>query len=340
MSAVGFTTTIPVEVVLAAGHRPVDLNNIFVASPDPAALCRRAELEGYPRTACAWIKGIYGVLRSNAVEEVIVVTEGDCSQTHAMMETLRPYGVRITPFSFPYDRDRQRLRGEIGKLLDHFQVSWEQAEQVREGLRELRRKVALLDELTWREGSVTGFENHLYQVSCSDFAGDPAAFEADVDRLLAEVQGRPPRQWPLRLAFLGVPPIYTDLYPFLEDHGALVVYNEIQRQFTMADSLDADLVEQYARYTYPYDIFGRLADIKAQLARRHVDGVIHYVQAFCFRQIQDSIIRRELDCPLLTLEGDMPGPLDGRNKLRLEAFLETLQARHGGHCEDHVSKSR
>jgi benzoyl-CoA reductase/2-hydroxyglutaryl-CoA dehydratase subunit BcrC/BadD/HgdB len=95
----------------------------------------------------------------------------------------------------------------------------------------------------------------------------------------------------------------------------------------MADSLDCDLLEQYRRYTYPYDVFGRLEDITRQVALRRVDGVIHYVQSFCFRQIQDTILREALDLPFLTLEGDMPGPLDGRNRLRLEAFLETLEAR-------------
>lgn len=326
MNAVGFTTSIPVEVVLAAGRRPVDLNNLFISAPDPCALVRRAELEGYPRTACAWIKGIYGTLREHAVHEVVVVTEGDCSQTHAMMETLRRHGVRIVPFAFPYDRDERRLRQEIERLLEHFGVTWEQAERVREDLRVVRRKVARIDELTWRDGTVSGADNHYYQVSCSDFEGDPAVFEAKVDEFLATPRqdAGAPR---LRLAFLGVPPIYSDLYQFLETHGALVVYNEIQRQFTMADSLNVHLLEQYRRYTYPYDIFGRLEDIKRQVALRQVDGVIHYVQAFCFRQIQDTIIRHEVDCPILTLEGDMPGPLDGRNKLRLEAFLETLEGR-------------
>jgi len=351
MRTVGFTTTIPVEVLLAAGCRPVDLNNLFINAPDPGALIRQAELEGYPRTACAWIKGIYGTLRREAVQEVVVVTEGDCSQTHAMMETLRRHGARIVPFAFPYDRDAERLRREIQRLLDHFGVSWQEAESKREELRGLRRKVARIDELTWQEGTVTGAENHYYQVSCSDFEGDPVAFEAKVDAFLAGQQGaggfaaasssgrgfqpRPvgaespshSHQRPLRLGFLGVPPIYSDLYQFLESHGALVVYNEIQRQFTMADSLDCELLEQYRRYTYPYDVFGRLEDIKHQAALRRLDGVIHYVQAFCFRQIQDTIIRHELACPLLTLEGDAPGPLDGRNQLRLEAFLETLEAR-------------
>lgn len=334
MARVGMTTTIPVEVVLAAGHQPLDLNNLFITAPDAADMVRQAELAGYPRTACAWIKGLYTLLRRHQVDEVIMVTEGDCSQTHAMMETLRDTGLRLIPFAYPYDRDRYRLRREIEKLLEHFGVTWAAAEAVREELVPLRRKVAALDELTWRAGTITGWENHLYQVSCSDFGGDPARFEAELDNLLAVAATRPQPRWRVRLGFVGVPPIYSDLYSFLEARGALVAYNEVQRQFTMAPQLEADLLEQYARYTYPYDVFGRLADIRAEVARRRLDGVIHYVQSFCFRQIQDQVLRAGLSCPLLTLEGDGPGPLEGRTQLRLEAFLETLEARKGNSRSD------
>lgn len=321
------TTTIPVEAVLAAGHRPVDLNNVFISDPNAADYVRQAELAGYPRTACAWIKGLYALVRSHQVDQVVMVTEGDCSQTHAMMETLREEGLVLVPFAYPYDRDRKRLGRELSKLLGHFGISWEAAETVRRELAPLRRKVRQLDAMTWQQGTVTGWENHLYQVSCSDFQGDPRGFEGRVDALLAEAEARVAQPWRLRLGFVGVPPVYSDLYSFLEERGVLVAYNEVQRQFTMADSVDCDLLEQYARYTYPYDVFGRLADICREVERRRLDGVIHYVQAFCFRQIQDQLIRRSVPCPVLTLEGDAPGPLEARNRLRLEAFLETLESR-------------
>ena len=32
MNTIGFTTSIPVEIILAAGKIPVDLNNIFITS--------------------------------------------------------------------------------------------------------------------------------------------------------------------------------------------------------------------------------------------------------------------------------------------------------------------
>jgi benzoyl-CoA reductase/2-hydroxyglutaryl-CoA dehydratase subunit BcrC/BadD/HgdB len=85
-----------------------------------------------------------------------------------------------------------------------------------------------------------------------------------------------------------------------------------------------DLVDQYARYTYPYEIFGRIADIKAEVGRRRISGLIHYTQSFCFRQIQDMIIRKRIDVPVLTIEGEFPTQLDARTKVRLQGFVEML----------------
>jgi benzoyl-CoA reductase/2-hydroxyglutaryl-CoA dehydratase subunit BcrC/BadD/HgdB len=124
-----------------------------------------------------------------------------------------------------------------------------------------------------------------------------------------------------------VPTIYSDLYDFIERLDAGVVLNEIQRQFTMADCLNCDLLEQYRRYTYPYRLAGRIEDLQRQIKLRQIDGLIHYTQAFCFRQIQDLLLKRHLDLPVLSLEGEAPAPLDARTRLRVEAFVETLVAR-------------
>jgi len=64
------------------------------------------------------------------------------------------------------------------------------------------------------------------------------------------------------------------------------------------------LAEQYTRYTYPYSIYDRVKDIKKEIRRRGVDGIIHYVQAFCHRGIGDIIFRETLGLPILTLEGN------------------------------------
>jgi benzoyl-CoA reductase/2-hydroxyglutaryl-CoA dehydratase subunit BcrC/BadD/HgdB len=323
---VGFTTTIPLEVLIAAGRRPVDLNNIFITDPDPQGLIEEAEVAGFPRNICGWIKGLYGVVRRRGIEEVVAVTEGDCSNTKALMEVLSLQGVTTVPFAYPFDRSAETLSHEIDKLARHFGVTLPQCEAARERLLRVRRKVHEIDRLNWQEDRVSGGESHYYQVCTSDMNGEVDAFEAEVDAFLAEAGRREPLRQGLRLAYIGVPPIFADLYETLEGMGARVVFNETQRQFAMPYPVDS-LVEQYRRYTYPYDIFTRLADIETEIARRRVDGVIHYVQAFCFRQIEDLIVRQRLKTPILTLEGDRPGPLDARTRIRLEGFIEMIKAR-------------
>ena len=86
------------------------------------------------------------------------------------------------------------------------------------------------------------------------------------------------------------------------------------------------LVDQYLAYTYPYVIFHRLDAIIPELERRNVHGIIHYVQSFCHRHIEDLVLRKKLSLPILTLEGETPGNVDERTKIRLQAFIEMLGA--------------
>jgi benzoyl-CoA reductase/2-hydroxyglutaryl-CoA dehydratase subunit BcrC/BadD/HgdB len=163
-------------------------------------------------------------------------------------------------------------------------------------------------------------------VSSSDFESDPNYFEQKLNVLLEDSGTRPPLEEEVRLGYLGVPSVYTDLYDRLESMGARVVFNEVQRQFSMPYGIQ-DIVDQYLRYTYPYSIGGRLDDIGLAVRNRHLDGLIHYTQNFCFRQIYDILMRKRFSLPILTLEGDRPGPIDGRTAIRLETFVEILKDR-------------
>lgn len=326
---VGFTTTIPVEVLLAADIVPVDLNNIFICAPDSAGLVATAEREGYPRNTCAWIKGIYAVTLARSMGEIIAVTQGDCSQTHAMMETLQVRGVRVFPFAYPSDRNRGLLVNQMQRMAEHFGTTLEQAEAVRRELLPLRQQLAELDRLTWQNAVISGFENHDFLVSATDFSSDVKGFATRLEKLVTEAQARRSNQARLRIGVIGVPPIITDFYPVLDGLGVQVVFNEMQRQFSMTQCADCDLVDQYLRYTYPYDVFGRIEDINREIQRRRIDGIVHYTQTFCFRQIQGILLKQRLTVPVLEIEGDRPGPVNAQNRLRLEAFVETLEARAG-----------
>ncbi len=326
MKKVGFTTSIPVEILYAAGLIPVDLNNIFITGENPAELVEKAENDGFPRNTCAWIKGIYSsILKNSDIDTIISVVEGDCSNTRALKEVLEMKGVRCIPFSYPNSGDYSELKSEIENLCDTFGIKLSECISAKEKLDLIRGKLKKIDSLTWKDNKATGFENHIWQVSASDFNGDCDTFDSQLSEAIIDIEKRKPTEKKVRLGYIGVPPINAGIYDFIETCDARVVYNEVQRQFTLVDAIgDNDIVEEYRQFTYPYSLNGRLEDIKKNIKLREIDGIIHYAQAFCFRGIEDIVIRNEIGVPVLTLEGDGPGEIDARTKLRIESFIDMI----------------
>ena len=99
---IGITSTVPLEVIFAAGLTPVDINNIFIESEDPESLVTDAESAGFSSNICAWIKGIYSTVISYNIGRVVAVTGGDCSNTIALAEImgLRGYSGFLYIFLF------------------------------------------------------------------------------------------------------------------------------------------------------------------------------------------------------------------------------------------------
>jgi len=160
MKKIGLTTTVPVEVLIAAGYTPIDLNNIFITSKNYLKYIDIAERDGFPKSLCAWIKGIYGVCIEENIREIVCVVEGDCSNTKALIEVLSLRGVKIHPFSYPQSHKIEDVEDEIRKFMKSFNVTEDAAEEVRKRLAKIRRLSKEIDELTYKENKTTGFENH------------------------------------------------------------------------------------------------------------------------------------------------------------------------------------
>jgi benzoyl-CoA reductase/2-hydroxyglutaryl-CoA dehydratase subunit BcrC/BadD/HgdB len=324
---IGITSTVPVEIVYAAGAVPVDLNNAFITAADPQGLIDRAERDGFARNYCAWIKGIYGALQARPeINEVIGVNQGDCSNTAALLDLLSHRGITTYAFAYPGDRDEKALRREMEKLGMALGSSDAETARWRTRLNDIRALAWEIDRLTWEEDRFSGEENHLALIDSTDFTGDPDRYENRLETMIRAGRRREPLIRPIRLGLVGVPPIPGDIFALIESLGAGVVYNEVQREFTLPRPA-SDLVEQYQLYTYPYGANYRAQEIARQTSLRGLNGLIHYVQSFCYHQLDDIIIRETAGVPVLTLEADKPGPLDARARLRLEAFIETISSK-------------
>ncbi|MFC2040128.1 2-hydroxyacyl-CoA dehydratase family protein [Chloroflexota bacterium] len=326
MKDIGITTTVPVEILMAAGYRPIDLNNILVDDSNPERFINMAEADGFPQTCCTWIKGIYGVCRETGIENILGVTGGDCSNTLMLLDVLSLKGHKVLEFAYPELADVALVSSDLTTLAKNLGTTLAEAEAIRNSLDTCRNAVQELDDMTWQKNNVTGWENHLWQVSSSDFNQNPETFVRDVCQVIEECRKRPSyAPDSLRLAYIGVPPVFAgEFYPFIEKQNAHVVYNEIQRQFNMVFRGNG-LAEQYTKYTYPYSVWGRLEDISQEVPRRRVDGIIHYVQAFCHRGISDIVFREKLSLPMLTIEGNDEFFLSNHLKTRLEAFVDMIR---------------
>ena len=322
---IGITSTVPVEVLLAAGLTPLDLNNAFIVHPEREKLLSLAERDGFPAGVCAWIKGIYGVILELELRAVVAVTNGDCSNTAALAEVLADRGVRVIRFGYPESRDRFDFERVLERFCNEIETTAQEAQQTFKELEPVRKTLGRIDALTWYAGQISGRENHRWLVAASDFEGEPEVFGRAAEVFVGQARTREPVTEGIRIGIAGVPAIYDDLYEALARRGVQVVYNEVQRQFSLP-AADGNLINSYLAYTYPYDFAARLKDIRQEVRRRKLAGLIHYVQSFCHRGIQDILLHKHLEIPVLTLEGDRPGPVDGRTKVRLDAFLEMIAA--------------
>lgn len=198
MKKIGITTTVPVEVLYAAGYSVVDLNNIFITSKDYLKYIETAERDGFPKSLCAWIKGIYGACIENGIDEVVGVIEGDCSNTKSLIEVLKSRGIKIYPFYYPAKHTLEEVTKSIddfiklflGDELSDFKIK-EKIENTRQILNKGRILARKIDELTY-DFKATGLENHIYQVSLSDFNGDVEGYIEILNEKVKEIELRKP----------------------------------------------------------------------------------------------------------------------------------------------------
>lgn len=325
MGKIGITTTVPVEVLIAKGYEVVDLNNIFITDKNYGHFIEIAEEEGFKRSFCAFKKGVYGAAMENGFKNIVGVTEGDCSNTKALLNVFKLKGVKIYSFAYPVSHKLSDVKKSLDDFMAEFNVPFTKVEKVRRELNEVRALVRRLDELTYLDNKATALENHIYQISCSDFNGDFRKFKLDLVKKIDEIEKRKPINAKIRLGFIGTPPVLLDIYDYVEKFNARFVYNEVQREFAFprADKCK-NIYEQYYDYTYPYSLDFRLNEIEKQIKERKIDAIINYTQAFCYRNAEHIVIKEKLNVPVLNVEGDKANCLDSRTKLRIEAFLDMI----------------
>ncbi len=351
---IAVTALLPPELIFACDAIPVDLNNFVPFSgATPAS------------KLCAWTATWRDHILSGEAEydAIAIVAGGDCHNALVDGEKVAMSGVPAHYFFYPFHGERERIREEL-EGLSGFLGGMENsagANETMARIARLKEKGRSIDDLRMK-GRIPPEDAFKLLISFSDLRSDPGQFERDVENAISnagmcnpaavdeeplssgrtggvaqrigdtpaakepvETMGRHPVE-NLRVALIGVPPIYSDFHETCSSLGLQIVFDELPYEFIRLTGRNMDeLAENYRKYTFARSINYRLEFLENELRRRGVDGIVHYTQFACHHALEDDIFRDHFDLPMVTIQGDLPGRTPQQAVLRLEAFGERLR---------------
>ena len=311
MATVGITAMVPPELVYGCGQTPLDLNNIvptYGSTP-------RGKI-------CAWTATWRdALLRGNLrVDRLVVVAGGDCHNALVDGQRVALAGTPTHYLFYPFDGDEGEMNRQLSSL-EAFLGGITDMNALNE-VADAKGVCLELDAARSRD-EVPGSRAFEHMIALCDLWGDPRRFVASARRALEEAS---PVDTDLRVALVGVPPIYPDFHEVCEAFGMQVVFDELPWEFVrLAGRSLSSMARAYAGYTFGRELAFRLDLLERELGRRRVDGIIHYTQYACHHVLEDDVLRQRLELPLLTLQGDLPRRCPEQERLRLEAFSELLR---------------
>lgn len=306
---IGITALVPPELIFACRGEPYDVNNVIPSS------------KKYPKNKlCAWTAIWKEMLikREIAIDSLIVVAGGDCHNALVDGQKVAMNGIPTHFFFYPFDGDPDYLEPQLYRLSE-FLGNIEFPEKFKE-IKKLKKLGQMIDDKRSR-GKIASREAFHILISFSDLLGDLNKFQKAIDSVKEdniEISNR--------VALIGVPPIYYDFHDSAQSLGLQIVFDELPYEFIRHEGTDIkEIARDYCDYTFARPLDFRINFLQKELEKRNVDGVIHYTQFACHHMLEDEILRSELDYPILTIQGDLPGNTPQQIKLRLEAFREMLE---------------
>ena len=311
LGTVGMTALVPPELIYACGWSALDLNNNI-----PYAT-RKPKLK-----LCAWTALWRDLLLASQydISKLVVVAGGDCLNAVVDGQKVAMSGLDTHYFFYPFHEDQEQFKKEIHALVDFLGTI--EHHHFFADIYHLKELGLHLDRLRV-EGQVPS-DAFSYLISFSDLRGDPVKFEQELRKYISDQQGKAV-DFQSKIALIGVPPINHDFHGTCQELGLQVVYDELPFEFLRAKGKSfEEMASSYMDYSFARPLDHRMGIIEKELKERKVDGIVHYTQYACHHILEDELFRERFDRPILTVQGDIPGPVSEQTKLRLEAFAEII----------------
>ncbi|MGC9324106.1 MAG: 2-hydroxyacyl-CoA dehydratase subunit D [Desulfomonilia bacterium] len=351
---VGFTCSyVPEEIISAAGLFPFRMRGIGVTSTSIADTYFGPVICSFPKCILQLAgEGKYDFL------DGVILTPG-CDSIRRVDECWRKaaedlhgtfprfhlyYGVphKVTDYSLEWFVEE--TRNLLESIEGHFGITIT-SDDLREAIREYNRGRVLLmklDELRVREHvPITGTDATAVVISANALPRN--TFNHLLEDLINELdQKKDGIRGQKRLMLSGSANDDIDLVRLIESAGGMVVADTLcfgSRSYIDLVDEDGDpvlgIAKRYLSHTMCPRMFGyykqRLAFMQERIRKARIDGVILQNIRFCdMHGSENSLYERDLEAmgiPCLRLEREY-GPLveEGRIKMRLDAFMESLNA--------------
>jgi len=354
-----FCIYVPEEILLA-------LDAAFLALCGGTAVTIPYAEKHFPRNMCPLVKSTLGLAYSNtcpyAPLEDLAVGETTCDAKKKTWDVLGKDGgfhvLEVPQKKSPAGRrlwleEVRAFAARIEELTGNSLEAGRLAEAIRLMNRK-RRALARLHDL--RKGSLPPISGtDALVVMQASLIDDPARFTEAVERLNGELEGRaaagvsPFLPGAFRIMISGCPAVLGNwkVHHLIETAGAAIVVDETctgTRYFTgevaeTGDGLDAQLEAIAERYLgVDCSCFTpnteRIENILRLAADYRAGGVVQYILHACHTYNVEAInvaaALKEARVPSLKIETDYSEEDAGQLRIRLEAFLESLEFRNDG----------
>src|SRR4030065_1029284 len=211
---IGITALVPLELIVACGASPFDVNNVIPST------------RKYPgNKLCAWtaIWKEMLVKKEINVDSLIVVAGGDCHNALVDGQKVEMSGIPTHFFFYPFDGDPLYLESQLYNLVDFLGTieSPEKSGQIKE-LKKIGKKI----DAKRAQGKLSSGNVFRIMISFSDLMGDLDVFREAINSLKEQKV-----EMNNRVALIGVPPIYHDFHDVAQSLDLQVVFDELPFDF-------------------------------------------------------------------------------------------------------------
>lgn len=321
---IGYVPPMPMEVFSASPHEAENLWTTFALAPDRTDWLQTAKLGGLKESTSVWARCLYAIVREREIRTLWFPEPGTPQEVRSVLKLLGEQGVVCRPFHFPLLRSTERLQEALDQLCRELGVETRLLKSALDQWTHVRVALRRFDALQHKNGAFTSAAYVQALVRAMNPGKDIEGHRREVERQILEFEGSRQGRW-VKVGFIGLTPYRSDLYRALEEHGAVVVYDEWGLE-NNPQGASHDLVSHYHQASLPYGLKRRQERLIKEIAERRLRGLILGVECLCQNIREEGFFRSTLPVPVLTFDNCRGEALAPEEEENLRRFLTECTA--------------